>query len=207
MKLILLAVQLFCFCLMVQAQTKSYRAVYETGSTVTISPGKSAINYGFKKVDIISAESFYQYPLGFGVLDSNVFIYGEKIKQHSYYYFSQTNKAYYGKEKAIGNNQLIETTFKAPFSTGWIKDTSFHQKYLQYNCEKAYRIRHSGDTLFAIYSPDIKYPPGMFYLNELPGMLIYSFDAAYNFHSKIVSFEVGNFEIVLPKKNKLKKGK
>ena len=206
MKHRLLIIVLSCLCVQfLFAQGKSYRAVYETGRNVPIGAGNYVINYGFKKVDIITDSSYYQYPAGYEFADTTKRIFGNRILQHSSYYFTKDRQGYYGVNRSKGKGRLEKVKQQKLFSSNWIKIPSFKQNFMGFECEKAYRVRAGKDTLFAVYCPGIPYPPGLPFLNDLPGLMVYQYDATYQTHTRILSLEMNDFEIVLPANRRQKR--
>src|SRR6478672_10263159 len=138
------------------AQT-GYRVTYNGQYKNT---GISSSIYHLKRV-IITDSAYYSFPVSSRKSDQGKFIYGEKIRHHSLYYFPSSGDHYSGNN--FQSKPHLTNFVPKKENSPWQIDTSITHFYKEFRCANAFKIKPGGDTIFMVYTPDIKYPPGLNY--------------------------------------------
>ncbi|HRE63290.1 MAG TPA: hypothetical protein PKU77_05850 [Ferruginibacter sp.] len=176
----------------------SFKAIYE-GYVKTGSANIGSRNY---HCNILTDTSFLSFPINNTREVEGQLIFGNKIKHHSMYYFSNTKTYYFGNNWR--KNKYFMKGVPRLDHQAWFLDTTITHYYQGYKCANAFKIKPSGDTIFVVYTPDIKYPAGLNYYNGLPGLVLETFDSERNYYEKLILLQQNNFEIRLPSDELLK---
>ena len=125
--------------------------------------------------------------------------FGRRIQHHSTYFFKSYGKRLFGsKNPAFSKGYLTEALgWKG---SDWIADTVITHTYQDFRCANAYRVLPSGDSLFAVYTPDLRYPAGCDEYRGIPGVVLEYVNTIIGFYERVVRIEEGDYQIVWPDK-------
>ncbi|RYD81850.1 MAG: hypothetical protein EOP53_05285 [Sphingobacteriales bacterium] len=191
---------LFVAALFVNAQ-QSFRVTY--ASQTKHSPSTSG-PVSYDRI-ILTDSALYHFPANSPKPQKNKLIYGNKIKHHFMYYFSNGNEYYFGNN--FRSKPYVSKSLPRMDHNKWIVDTTITHYYKEYKCATAFKIKSPGDTIFVAYTPDIKYPTGLNWYDGLPGLVVETFDTSTGYYETVIRIEKGNYQIQLPAAKFIKKKK
>ncbi len=204
--ILILLLTISLLCPLKNSAQPAYRLTYKGGyGKYVSSAGIATANY---RMEILTDTAYYVLPVLNKNSNKKTFVYGDKIKHHSFYYFSNSKKYYYGNHYPALSKPYLTSSEPITISNPWVVDTTVSHYFQEYRCAKAYNVSLKGDTNFVIYSPDIKYPPGLKRYYGLPGVVMEMYDSRTGYYWSLIKIEKGPFEIILPNNFELKtKGK
>lgn len=170
----------------------AYKITYQAGY-----PGMPVQHY---KRLILTDTALVKFPVAGINGNKKQMQFGRRIEHHSSYFFKSFGKRLFGTRYPALSKPFLTQAQERRKDSDWIADTVVTHTYNNFRCANAYRVLPSGDSLFAVYTPDLRYPPGYDEFYGIPGVVFEFVNTVIGFYERVVKIEEGDYEVVWPDK-------